>query len=482
MSLNFTDDQLKDLSRQILEIPTQILLEEANKAKAEEGQQVALDNDGINKVFFDNFNNIVNQYHAESAEIDSVTFTAYVEQTLIDSAQQLPGNLHFPSAPPWVNFTPKQIPENTGLPTGALSVYEQDELTKVTDKITQLKSGFTSGAITDTLANGYSTGSPFDVNIGGFVLGQRVVLDSGGGSNYVVGTITNAQVSGGPGVQELEITEEFTVVGTLAVGAQIRNFHPGFSNAEREAGVAADFTNLLLQWESELDAEVDLWESTLNNQDAALSANDATGAEATQNAAAQVDVQAALADITTWEAAPGTGVGTGRYGDTVLAATIESRITARVSETAARITEIATSLGTLSQAGDGVFSGTNNYLSVFTWIDLRISKAGGSLFTFYNFDTIIKFIDLRIDALNNKKDEYEDTFLVQTLSVDADGTVFVTLNDVTGLSNGNSVSLMDNVSAVIPATIVDIIANVVELDTVISGLTVAEQARLVKQL
>jgi hypothetical protein len=137
----------------------------------------------------------------------------------------------------------------------------------------------------------------------------------------------------------------------------------------------------------------------------------------------------------------------------------------------------------VTQNPDGTFSGNGHYHNLFKWVDLRASKAGGSLFAFYNFDIVFKFIDQKIVSATAQKAEYDATMLVKKLTEDADGTPFVKLSDVTGLAISDSVKVLDDsATPILSTTIAGIAGNTVQLAVPATGFLVDKLARLVKLL
>jgi hypothetical protein len=213
-----------------------------------------------------------------------------------------------------------------------------------------------------------------------------------------------------------------------------------------------------------------------------LNTIDAGGAENTQRDAEKNSITTAKSAIDTWQAAPATGAGVGRYGDTALAP-LEAQVTARTAAAPARIAEITNALGSVTQAPNGDFSGAGHYFSLFKWIDIRATKAGGTLFSFYNFDLIVVFIDAKIVTATNQKAEYDSKMVVKKLTEDPDGTAFIKVDDTAGLSISDAVKIVDDsATPILSTTIVGISGLTIELAAPVSGFLVDQRARLVKLL
>ena len=509
MAIALTDDQLKTVSKEVIQIPDQIVQLNNQKTVALGGKADALAKDDANKVFYDNFKAILAAYYTEKGEIDGTTYTTYQDTDLENSAKQAPGNLHYPTSPICANLQPKILDSVQGNPTGSVAFQTENQThPKLETAIDELINGFDDGgSIDDTLYEGYVIGQPLKVDNGGFAPGQRVIVDNAGVSlmglitavgagQSLTGSCSNptyltqatCELNGGtwtpdpaPYNQELTITVLGAPLGALPAGSRVRNWHPGFSNSEREGTTVPYAPEAQTYMKSVIDSETNTLQTRLTNELAALNANPASGAEATQITTAKNQVQAMLDEITTFETAPGTGVGVGRYGDTVIVPYESARAT-RETQAAARPTEITTAFGSVTQNPDGSFSGSGNWNSLFKWIDLRASKAGGSLFTFYNFDLIIAFIDQKIVQANSKKAEFDAQLIATKLIEEPTGTNFVKVASATGLSISDTVKVFDDNSAVLTTSIVGVSGQTLELADPVTGLTLDAIARLVKLL
>lgn len=483
MAILFTDPELRTASKEFLDIPARNSLLDLQDDQTDAGQADALAQDAANEVFYENYLNITKRYHTELKNLDGTTKTDYNTADLVNAAKVAPGNIHFIISPPWVNFPPKLHDSVIGLPSAVVVGSEFDRLAIVQAAKDQLISGYSDGGVSDLLQAPYA-GGVFRVVTGGFSVGQRVVLTQGGTSAYgVIASITLPPPGPSLWAQEITITEFAAPGGSLGIGAAVKSFDGGFSNAEREHTIASHAPEYQAYLEGVLSAEVTSIKTYLLAQQVALAANDAVGADAAEIAQALLDVASALFNYTTFESAPPTGGGVGRYGDSVLGP-LQSTLTTRALQIPARTIEIATRLGGVSQAGDGSFSGTGQYFNLFKWIDLRLSKSGGSLTKFYSFDLIKNFISSTQGTNTNKLNEYTDVILVVKLTADADGTQFIQVQSATGWNPGDSVFLLDDNSGIptLPATIVGIVGLIIELSAPASGFTIDQVARLVKYL
>lgn len=480
MPLVFTDPQIRNISGEILALPADIIKFTNDKAYAVAAKAEALANDQANEVFSNNFRDIISAYHDELKNKNGSSRTLYDVNNIVLAAKKDPANVHYPiPSSSWVNIKPKIHLSNNGDPVGAFTPYEQQKLAPITSQIALLKTGFTDGATDTTTGNAYVFGVDLGVN-GVFLAGQRIVVDRLNVS--LLATIVTVKPPTGAWTADLELSILAPPAGALPSGSRVRNFHNGFSNAEREGTATPYAPEVLAYWESILDGYVQDWEDTIVPQQTALGLLNVSGTENTQKVAEQTSLSNAKTAIDNWQAAPATGAGVGRYGDTALTP-IEANIAARTAAIPVRVTQITTNLGVITQAPNGDYSGSGHYLKLFEWIDIRAGMAGGSLFLFYQADLAISFIDQKIAKANSKKIEYEAQFLVKTFTADSDGTVFIKVANTTGLSISDAVKIAeDSGLPLITTTIVGISGLIVELAATVTGFTVDNRARLVKQL
>lgn len=475
MSITFTDEQLKTVSKIVLSTPTEITALGEQKVSVLVGKADALSKDNANKIFYQNYKTIIEAYYDEIKNINGTTYVKYLDSYLEDSAQQKEGNVHYPSSPVWMGFSPKSVNANMGLPTTVNADRETVRLTNIPVAISQLKTGFTDGAQTSTSTAIYTVGNTYiETAITGYVVGKRIVVTDN--TRSMLATITGTATTP---TARLLITVNVAPSANISSGASIKAFHPGFTNTERETGTTI-YPEILSYWRGLIDPEVTALKAFLNSELTALNANIAVGSESTQVNTAKTKVNSAISTITTWQGKPVTGVGTSRYGDTSLSP-LSTMVTTRTSESTARATEITTALGSVTQSSDGSYSGTNNWYKFFQWIDFRISKSTGTLFSYYNFDLIIRFIDDKILKANQKKTEYDSYMIVKKIVLAPDGTNVIKVEETTSLSVGNTVKVCDDSDlAITTATISGISGQLITLSVPISGYALDKSARLIR--
>ena len=476
MALTFTDQQIKDLSKEHLGIPAEIVKQNANVAATEVLRVDLQKKDDANKVFSDNFINIIKQYHKELKNLTGPTRTDYADSMIVSAAKLEDGNIHFPTAPVWTKFQPKLADVNNGSPISDTSPDEEIAVGEVPPPIAVLKTGYADGAINTTLATAYVAGT-FETTVGGFVVGQRVIVDQANISAY--GTVTAIDTPPPTmGAQTVTLNVLAPPSGALGIGARVRNFHPGFTNLQRTGVNPIAEPEYYAYLTAQLDTKVAAVEPYLVNELAALNANDAIAPEATEIATAKTNVQSLQTTIDTWQAVAAMI----RYGDASLAP-LEAAIAARPAQITSRVGEITTALGSVSQNPDGSFSGTKNYLNLFNFINIRVNKIEGSLTKFYGVDLIKAALLAKIATLTDKQTQYDAQFIPHKFTADSDGTDTIKLDSVTGYSVSDSIKIMDDDQPVLTATILAINVLNVQLSAVIpTGYLVSKLARTVKQL
>ena len=476
MALLFTDDQIKELTGQVLAAPDIIASLNNDKANAVNKQNDYLFLDQANTVYTDHFLNLMVRYHEELQYLNAQIRTNYNVADIDSSGRLSPGNPHFPFSPIWANFPPKKLDSNEGLPYGTLTDTEVTATTDINDAIDLLLNGFTDGAVSDTTETAFA-GSTVEVTNGGFSAGQRVFFSDGG--NYLYGTISGvaaAPVTTGLQLITVTIISASAGYGGIGIGASVDNFHPGFNNTQRET-VADPFMFYL---EGVIDSNVNLWEAMPVAEKVALLLNDPTGAaEQAEIASAIADIDSTLSDIATWEAFPTLGSGTSRFGNTNLPI-LTGRITTRLAQVSARVAQIISRLGSIAQNPNGTFTGTGQYFNFFDSLNFRINKASGTLRGFYQMDLVLSVFDQQIDTLVAAQVRDSASFSIFEFASDATGTTTVQLVDATGLAAFQSVKVMNNTLPVFDAVIQSISLNTVVLDvTVATTYKIADKARLV---
>ena len=477
MALDFTDEQIRELTGRVLASPALIAAAIADKAKAVQLKQDWKDLDDANEVFTDNFQNIIDRYHQELKHLNGQLRVNYDLNEIQNAGKLSSGNLHFPLTPIWINFEPKKDPSNDGTPIGVYASTETFLIGEIDTSLDLMKNGFTDGAISATTDTVFVAGE-VEVTPGGFVIGQRVLFVDPGG-DYLLGEITDIDATPPvTGVETLKIDEiaSSSSFGGIGIGSSAENFHPGYTNGQRETTLGDQYLDGL---KLTVDTNVGNWQIGLLDEKDALENNDPIAPEDAEITAALADVNAALADINTWQAAPITGAGTGRFGDTVLAP-LEARTVTRLAELAPRAAQIIAAIGSVTQSGDGAITPVGQYGEMMSNLNLRLNKASGTLRNFYQSDLIIKVFDQTIATLVAQGDRDSAVFDIRVFTANGDGTVVISVDDASGLVGGENGKVMSNDQPVIDVVVVSVLGNDITLDLPISSAyTLSQQARLV---
>ena len=470
MALVFTNEQILNITKDIILIPS--LINDPSTGYIAQKSLILASKDSLQKtddgqkVFSDFWSSVVQAYHSELTLLNSSVRTNYDVSNIVTAASG--SGLHFPST--WVNLPPKLIDSNNGNPiTTSANKHLLDYITDEISAQSLLVSGFTDGAVTDTVT---ITGSTFTVTTGVFVNGNRVVLSNG--TSAFVGKITGVAGS----------VYTFTVLyGTAFTGsATCKNFFSGFTNAQRDGiSPTAPYTAVYTALTSGVDTKVTDLKTHLTSIQTTLQSNGDLSPRKTSVQTALTNIQTAISTINTWLATSATGT-SGRYTDSKLA-NLTTTTTNLTSQRTSRITEIGTNLGSVSQSSDGSYSGSGAYLDLFKMVDLRSARGTGSLSQVNQIALGVLLFDKKIASANDQLTQYTNTFALTKISSDTIvGQTSFQVESTSGFSIGDSVYVMDNSSIVYTKSIQGITGNVITLTSAMPiALSVSNLARIAKQ-
>jgi hypothetical protein len=472
MPLLFTDEQVKELTGQLLATPDKLAAAEKVKTDNVKLKQDFKDLDDTNAVFTDYYRNIIAQYHTELKYLNGTLKTDPITANIEAAATFQPGNAHYPGAT-WSNYVPKISDDILGLPTSVFADTEVEASSRTTSLIALMKNGFSSSgfstSVSATTATTFTTTS-----ITGLSVGNTVVVYGAAGAAY--GTVS--AISTPPSPYTITMTVIYGNLATVGGGATASASDAGFTLAERNNGAVGNRNNWLLALRTLIDTAVLDFETRLNAELTALNLNDSKG-EVAQITAAKNNITGILTSVDTWQAYPLTGAS--RHGTNL--PTLETLLTTRSGQLSARITEITTALGSPVQAADGVVTGAGAYKTYYENVSLRINLTKGTLIGFYTADTGIRIAANQIALAQTEAARNSQAYAVRVFSNDANNSSAVKLKDVSGLSNGQSVKIMANDQPVINTTITGINDLEVSLGASIPNTyTAAQQARLVYAL
>lgn len=167
---------------------------------------------------------------------------------------------------------------------------------------------------------------------------------------------------------------------------------------------------------------------------------------------------------------------------TALATTRQAFITSRISALTS-----TTYLGTLDQNASGSINvgGTTNglYRTRYNYLGLRLNLAGGSVFALNGLNKGIQAQNQLIANAQNEASIYSTLLTCSALSAPSNGTNFVSLKSVAGLSVGNNIFIVSDSSPEIVRSIKSISGTRVELgQPVPNGYFTNQNARLYRDL
>lgn len=407
------------------------------------GQQAALlQVDTSNAKFYDYYNTIVQAYENEVRHINGIVADVYLAGDIPAAAQTPTIPPFFPTSP--LPAYPKNIPliqdgihTNNKVkgffhPTSTDILHEQNLLPGLQTTITFLLGG--AGTSSDTTSTSIPAGpvtglvlslpAPPTFNIGDLIYAVN-------GANYGVYIVTNTS----------------TAPDTITVNSVIV--------AQSAIASGSNISSQVVDIQTAIFNYVTFWQSKLNSQNSALSGQqDERSPQITQNAAAVTSINNALAIINPWLLAP-------TYTAPGLAP-IQAQITARITQVTTRIAEITTALGgssanSLSQSGDSysTSSPNNPYFNRYKWLNFRINRASGSLRRYYSANQSKDAVQTLLNDNNTIKGEYDAYFLTKPITFN-DGSDILHLKDLTGLANGNTLTIVSETQPEITRTIVQL--------------------------
>lgn len=480
----FTDDQIKNMSKDALLLPFVI----NDPATGYVGQKALLTGsieklevtDTGTKVFSDLFESVQAKYHAELALLNNSQRTNYNDADLVAGGKG--AGPHYPDFN-WISFSPKLIDSVNGLPVSTLSnKLEKSHSTNVSMLSDILKNGFNDGSFTKSVTISGTSFSSTD-GLGTLAQGNRMVIDNGAGVFLAkVVSITSTTVTNADGTTSTTTTCNFEVVyGTAFTGsANVRTYASGFTDGQRNGTEGISDINWYNFLTNGLDTVVGEWKTYITDMKAVIDGNNDFPPRKAHNQTASTNCGNALKIISDWQARP-TSTVEGRFTNTHLAP-IETLVTTRNSYTPARIDEIIADLGSVTQDAEGNFTGTGAYGDLFKNIDMRIARGAGSLSAVNNAMLGVTLIDKKIATANDQLTQYNNIFAITKISSDTIvGQIDFPVESATGFSVNDAVKVMDNNGSVYTRTIIQITGNVIRVNSGIPVvLTLGGMARIVK--
>jgi len=502
----FTNDEIKKLSKDILDQPSVV----ANWQNAYDSslikEQEILKLDEQNKKFFDDVLSGIQSYHAELAAITGQSRTLYNEADLIASSENIDQNKpHFPNPPThtvyWTKVQPKVLASNNGSPatTSSISQTENTVGQAVTFYTQTLVNGFNLGSnssrnSSEIYANRYE-GSFVSGFVAGYNAGDKIILTNGTQTCLVEVTSTvvgSASVVGPPSIPAtpdiIYWKVLFGISPDLLTGTiTFKNNSPAYTLQER-IGLTVPLDTFSLELvKTQIDSAVDDFIGKLQSNKTLLQ-NSVVGAPYKgQNETEIAKIDQTISDLNLWKSYPSTVTNINddcRFDDLKLPF-LEAVISMRSLED--RPSVILSALGNVTQNADGSYTGSGLYFTLFLWIDKRINVAEGSLSEYKGFPASQFYYTQQIALAQNILDQYNLAYLVIQLAsnFEAGGNI-LKLTSVVGLNVNNNIKVMDNDSSVFDRIIIFVNTATNEIyldDSITENLNaIGKQARIYKEL
>ncbi len=477
--MSLTQPQRIQISGEQLDIPLKIQSALDTQAQLALVKTDLQNKDNSLKIFFDKWNGLINFYQDERKYVDGTTYATITNQDCIDAAQRIATNKFFPTDGSWTKFQPKKHSSSEGLPT---TVFSDNEITKtgeLTALLDLMKNGQTSGVSDDTLAMPYTPGAgTMDVTTGGQTINKLIIVEGGGFS----GLFKITAIAG----TTLTVTEIIPPGGILpdTTSNVIENI-AGFTNSERNTLVSSNYQTVLTGLANNAITGVLAWETAIDNQLTALNGNtDSRSPQANEIIAAKNDINDAKSIIDAWQALPLTGT-TGldsKFTNNNLL-NLTNEVTARGAFSTTRNSEIGIALGSVTQSGDGTYTGVGLFYERFKQIDLRINLAGGPLTEYYEKNIADAALSQIATTATNTAASYDTELRTEKLTSNANSTNTITVGTVTGFANGNTVFVIADSLTELTGAINAINGMNITLSFIVPNTYTTElRARIYKQL
>jgi hypothetical protein len=414
-------------------------------------------------------------YQVERRWLNGTTYVDITQSQIDDAALRTTSNIFFPSS--WTKSNAMLTANGNGNPTTISSGNESDALNAsvanqgLISQIGLLINGQSSGVPNDTLTIPYAPGSSsIEVSIGAQTIGKLLYI-SGSGTSAVV-LVTN--VAG----TTLQITEVIPPAGTISdIGSLVVESIPGFTNGERQSLTSAGYQRILTELTNRILVVAATWKTALDNQYGQLLINIDNPS---QIATAKTNINTAVSAYNVWFALPNTGA-SGKFTDTSLA-NLASAYNTRNPQVSTRNSQIVTALGSVSQDGNGDYSGSGQYLQRFQCLNFLINSANGAQFQLNTFKSMKVNSEQKIATNANKLATLNNLVRCSMLIADSVGTNTIIVSGAAQFSISDEIMVVATDLPTLRATITAISGSNVTLNiTVPKTYTKAAQANIVKR-
>jgi hypothetical protein len=432
--------------------------------------------DNANREFLQNWLNIADRYLGERQEITGAQFSTYEQGTATDfdidrafiTAAAL--NIFFPRGHATLPDNYYLIPQINDYTSSVATTYtntrEQDHVNAHLFLIDSMINGWGGGGgVLNTTTNAIYHAGDLQVTVAStanFVAGNCVMLIEAAPPN-------NERVLYIRNVVNLTTADVFDIGGSgdIAMGANVRIRDAGvtWTDAQRNNFPALSDSTFAIDaycrggaWLACLAAElVALGTIPPNIND------DTRVPQAAQNAAARVVIPVIEAAINAWVALGVAGPGC-MYNDAGLTA-FRPSVVVRVAQVIARIAQLITALGSVTDNGDGTYTvATGAAAFKYEWADRRVNKSYGSLSQQNNTNETRNIIVQQLASSTDAYDNYSDVMLASAFKEEPDGTRSITVKDTTGFLAGDAIYVTDEENVELPGNILGVFPSTLRID------------------
>lgn len=509
MSLIFTDEQIKTMSQDILELPKIIDFPldpqtgEGGTGLTQQQEGIVADKEALyvtdqqNKVFSDHWKEVSDTYHLELETLSLNLRTNYNPNDLELGGQSIPP--HYTQTHP--ELVPIVIPSNNGIPIVGSSFPENEvpKLDRLDFEIDRYLNGKV-GILDDVLSESWSDGQPVETEDGtAFTIGEIVFMTDGTDAMLAEVTGIGGSCTGEDNPPQLDQVSCEADNGTwnnsitltaitaplaFGIGTVIQNYSPAFTNAQRGRQVSLPVKELAIMelLESEIDLKfIEVKDFMQLNIDTLLLNDDTNLTRKVDNIIYLTSIDNKVIEFDNWVIETVNAID-GKYTDDQLPQ-IHASFNELLTINPNRSAQIIVMLGSATDNGGGDITGDGVYFDLWKFIIIRIAKSGGTLYSWYGMGLAVKHFDTKILNANSQLEEYENVFLVKLITEDvALGENEVLVENTTDLSETDSIKVFDNETPVFSTEIQEINGNIVTLtQSIPSELLTSNLARLVKE-
>jgi hypothetical protein len=376
----------------------------------------------------------------------------------------------------WLKNNAKLMDNGNGNPKTTNTSNESTQLNNSLDNqgliatINFLRNGQTSSEPSNTLDASYSPGATtITVTTSGNTNGNLLYI-AGSGTSALV-RITNASGT------TLTITELIAPANTIASSGTVIENIPGFTNTERNTLVSTTYQRILTQLTTRITTVAAIWNTALLNQLAQLNINIDAAAQITT---AKTNVNTALTAYNTWLALSNTGT-SGKFVNSSLD-NLATAYNTRNSLIPTRVGQITTALGSVSQDGEGNFSGNGLYLQRYKCMNFLINMTDGALFQANSMKSLKGTSEQKVANASDKMATYSNLVRYAISTADPSGNK-IAVDAANQFSSSDNILLTANDLPGISCTISSISGSSVTLSiTIPKEYTKAAKAGIIKQI